>query len=254
MLIDGKPTTAIWPDPDGEGVFILDQTRLPHVVATVLLRDLEDLARAIKDMLVRGAPLIGVTAAFGLALALRKDASDAEVGAMRGGSARRTADRRQPRLGARTHGGVSVAARLCAPGALSPRPRSRKGCRLQCGDRRARPGSDRRHATRDGRTVRILTHCNAGWLATVDWGTATAPIYRRMPPALTLHVWVDETRPRNQGAALTAWELGQQASRTPDRRQRRRPSDAARRDRSGHRRQPTASPPTATSATRSAPI
>jgi methylthioribose-1-phosphate isomerase len=214
MLIDGKPTTAIWPDPDGEGVTILDQTRLPHVVATVLLRDLEDAARAIKDMLVRGAPLIGVTAAFGLALALRKDASDermrhaAEV--LR--ATRPTAVNLAWALGRMTAFLQQMPDDL-RPGASFALAKNLMEKDIACNAAIGEAGLDllrRLLEKRGGKTLRILTHCNAGWLATVDWGTATAPIYKAQAAGLDLHVFVDETRPRNQGASLTAFELGQQ--------------------------------------------
>jgi methylthioribose-1-phosphate isomerase len=214
MLIEGKPTTAIWPDPDGQGVFILDQTRLPHAVATVLLRDLADSARAIKDMLVRGAPLIGVTAAFGLALALRQDASDAGL--------RHAADV----LRATRPTAVNLAwalARMTTILEQTPEPLRADAafalaknlmvkdvaCNAAIGEHGL---AMLRHfaARRGGKPLRILTHCNAGWLATVDWGTATAPIYKAQEAGIALHVFVDETRPRNQGASLTAFELGQQ--------------------------------------------
>jgi len=214
MLINGQSRTAIWPDPDGGGVFILDQTRLPFAVETVLLRDLADAARAIKDMQVRGAPLIGVTAAFGLALALRADASDAAL--------RQAAET----LRATRPTAVNLAWALARmTGFLSPMPEDLRrdagfafakhlaekdvACNAAIGEQglaliRAAA------AKRGGAPVRILTHCNAGWLATVDWGTATAPIYKAQQAGVPLHVFVDETRPRNQGASLTAFELGQQ--------------------------------------------
>jgi methylthioribose-1-phosphate isomerase len=211
MLIDGKPTTAIWPAPDGEGVYILDQTRLP---ATVLLRDLEDSARAIKDMLVRGAPLIGVTAAFGLALALRKDASDARLrhAAETLRATRPTAVNLAWALGRMTAFLKQMPDHLRAGASFAFAKNLMEkdiACNAAIGD----AGLDllrRLIEERGGKTLRILTHCNAGWLATVDWGTATAPIYKAQAAGIDLHVFVDETRPRNQGASLTAFELGQQ--------------------------------------------
>jgi methylthioribose-1-phosphate isomerase len=214
MLIDGEKRTAIWPDPDGEGVFILDQTRLPHVVANVLLRDLDDAARAIRDMLVRGAPLIGVTAAYGLALALRADQSDAAMG------------HAAEVLRATRPTAVNLAWALARMTAfLGPMPEELRrdaafafarhlaekdvACNAAIGEQGL--GLIRAMAEkRGGAPVRILTHCNAGWLATVDWGTATAPIYKAQAAGVPVHVFVDETRPRNQGASLTAFELGQQ--------------------------------------------
>ena len=214
MLINGASRTAIWPDPNGEGVVILDQTRLPHVVAEVLLRDLADAARAIKDMLVRGAPLIGVTAAYGVALAMRADPSDAALG------------RAVEILRATRPTAVNLAWALARIGGfLQPMPEDLRrdaafafakhladkdiACNAAIGEHGLaliRAAAEKR----GGAPVRILTHCNAGWLATVDWGTATAPVYKAQAAGIPLHVFVDETRPRNQGASLTAFELGQQ--------------------------------------------
>lgn len=214
MLIHGKLSTTIWPDPNGEGVFIIDQTRLPHVVAPVLLRDLHDAAKAIRDMWVRGAPLIGVTAAYGLALALRQDASDAflrqsaEVLRATRPTAvnlawaleRMTGFLAQMPEDLRRDAAFVLAKKLAADDIACNEAIGEHGLALI---RAAQ-------AKRGGKTVRILTHCNAGWLATVDWGTATAPIYKAQAAGIDLHVFVDETRPRNQGASLTAFELGQQ--------------------------------------------
>jgi len=214
MLIEGVKRTAIWPDPDGEGVFIIDQTRLPHVVANVLLRDLADAARAIKDMLVRGAPLIGVTAAYGMALAMRADASDGAL--QEAGKVLRAtrptavnlawAVERMTRLigqmpeELRRDAAFTYAKHLAEKDVACNEAIGEHGLAL------IRAAAQKR----GGAPVRILTHCNAGWLATVDWGTATAPIYKAQAAGVPLHVFVDETRPRNQGASLTAFELGQQ--------------------------------------------
>jgi methylthioribose-1-phosphate isomerase len=214
MLIAGEKRTAIWPDPEGEGALILDQTCLPHRIETVLLRDLEDAARAIKDMLVRGAPLIGVTAAYGVALAMRADASDA-------GLAHATEVLRKTRPTA-----VNLAwalERINAVLGQMPEDLRRDAafafakhlaekdvaCNSAIGDHGLALLRDLAQK-RGGAPLRILTHCNAGWLATVDWGTATAPIYKAQQQGIPVHVFVDETRPRNQGASLTAFELGQQ--------------------------------------------
>lgn len=214
MLIAGEKRTTIWPDADGNGVVILDQTRLPHRIETVLLRTLEDAARAIKDMLVRGAPLIGVTAAYGVALAMRADASDAGLA-----QARETLRKTRPTA-------VNLAWALEQIGQfLGQMPEELRrdaamtfakhlaekdiACNSAIGDNGLailRTLAEKRA----GKPLRILTHCNAGWLATVDWGTATAPIYKAQQAGIPLHVFVDETRPRNQGAFLTAFELGQQ--------------------------------------------
>ena len=213
MLIHGKPRRTIWSTADG-AVEVIDQTRLPHAVEIVRIRNLDEAVRAIVDMRVRGAPLIGVTAAWGLALAMGEDASDA--GLARAGArlkaARPTAvnlawavDRVRARLTPLAAGGREAAARAEAAVIAEEDVRA---CR-----RIGEHGADliaAIAAAGDGGPVNILTHCNAGWLATVDWGTALAPMYVAQERGIALHVWVDETRPRNQGAALTAFELGQQ--------------------------------------------
>jgi methylthioribose-1-phosphate isomerase len=214
MRIDGEAFTTIWPGDDGASVKIIDQTRLPHRFEIVTVADVGSAARAIKDMQVRGAPLIGVMAAYGLALALREDASDA--GLKRAAAAlaatRPTAVNLQWALDAMT--------RALAP--LPPAQRfqaafERAGAMARedvalceaIGDHGKALISAIAAKKTYGAPVNILTHCNAGWLATVDWGTATAPIYKAHDAGLRVHVFVDETRPRNQGAALTAFELGQ---------------------------------------------
>ena len=214
MKINGTATRTIWLAADGAGVEIIDQTRLPHDFVVVRLDSLEDAERAIRDMWVRGAPLIGATAAYGMALALRPDVSDARL--------RLAYDR----LYATRPTAVNLRWALDDLLALlAPLP---PGERLAAAYRRAAEIADedvaicsaigehgakiiaalweRRKAARAQR-LNILTHCNAGWLATVDWGTAIAPIYKAFEAGIPLHVWVDETRPRNQGASLTAREL-----------------------------------------------
>jgi methylthioribose-1-phosphate isomerase len=213
MLIRGKPHRTIWPTADG-AVEIIDQTRLPHVVAIVRLENLGDAARAIADMLVRGAPLIGVTAAWGLALAMRADPTDAGLAeaSVRLKASRPTAvnlawavDRVALRLAGlpcdeREGAARAEAAAIAEEDVAACRAIGEHGADL----------IGALAATKIGATVNVLTHCNAGWLATVDWGTALAPIYVAQERGIAVHVWVDETRPRNQGAALTAFELGQQ--------------------------------------------
>ncbi len=204
------PRRTIWRAPDG-AVRILDQTRLPFAVETPELARLEDAARAISEMQVRGAPLIGVTAAYGMALAMRADPSDARIAAARA------------RLAATRPTAVNLAWALSEmAGLLAPLPvADRAEAAFAAADRiaeedvaRCRALGDHgaalilEAAERKGGPVEILTHCNAGWLAAVEWGTATAPIYRAAEAGAELHVWVDETRPRNQGGLLTAWELG----------------------------------------------
>ncbi|MGP0091853.1 MAG: S-methyl-5-thioribose-1-phosphate isomerase [Xanthobacteraceae bacterium] len=213
MKVDGKPTRSIWLEEGGD-VGIVDQTLLPFRFATVKLATLDDAVRAIRTMQVRGAPLIGATAACGMYLAVRADASDEAL------------ERADAALGATRPTAVNLRWALDEMLlALRNRPRAE---RLASAYRRAAEISEEdiainlglgRHGLKlieavaarkaKGERVNVLTHCNAGWLATVDWGTATAAIYLAHDQGIPVHVWADETRPRNQGAALTAWELGQ---------------------------------------------
>ena len=213
MMIAGHPTRTLRPAEDGSGdVEILDQTRLPHAVETVRLRTLDDGVRAIADMQVRGAPLIGVAAAYGVYLGLREDASDEGL------------ERAHARLLAARPTAVNLAWALGEMGAVvRNRPRAdrleaawtRAGEIAEAdvatceaiGEHGARLIAEHAAAKGGGR-VDVLTHCNAGWLAAVDWGTALAPVYKAHHAGVDVHVWVDETRPRNQGASLTAFELG----------------------------------------------
>jgi len=212
MNINGKHYRTIWLNDDGWSVEIIDQTKLPFVFETVTLGDLDEAARAIKSMQVRGAPLIGATAAYGVALALRADASDEaldraceQLAATRPTAINllwaleemKKAVRNQPR-GKRVAAAYARAAAICDEDVETNRRICEHGLGL------VRAHSDKK----GGKRVNILTHCNAGWLACVDWGTALAPIYRAFDEGIDLHVWVDETRPRNQGASLTAFELG----------------------------------------------
>jgi methylthioribose-1-phosphate isomerase len=208
MRIDGRPWRPIWLEADGR-VGIIDQTRLPFEFATVSLARAEDAVRAIRDMLVRGAPLIGATAAYGMALAMREDASDANMDAAYAAlhATRPTAinlkwalddmARHLRPLPSRER----AAAALAHAGAIVEED---VAINRQIGEHGL--GLLRDVADAKGR-VNVLTHCNAGWLATCDWGTATAPIYLAHDAGIDVHVWVDETRPRNQGGHLTAWEL-----------------------------------------------
>ncbi len=213
MKVDGRPMRTIWPAEDGWAVEIIDQTRLPHAFATLRLETLDEAAHAIRAMLVRGAPLIGATAAYGLALALRADPSDAGLEAagetllatrptavnLRWAVADVSARLRELPPAERAAAAYARAAEICDEDVEICRAIGRHGLAL-IEDLWAAKG-------REG-SVNLLTHCNAGWLATVDWGTATAPVYMAHDAGIPVHVWVDETRPRNQGAALTAWELG----------------------------------------------
>ena len=212
MRVDGRERRTIW-DEDGR-VRVIDQTRLPHAFEVIELATRADAERAIRDMVVRGAPLIGAAAAYGMALAVREDASDTGLAAALAGLAatRPTAvnlrwalDRLRARLAPAPPGDR---AELALAEARAVAEEDVAVCEA-IGDHGL--AALRAAAARSGRDrVEILTHCNAGWLATVDWGTALAPIYKAQRAGVPVHVWVDETRPRNQGAALTAWELGQE--------------------------------------------
>jgi methylthioribose-1-phosphate isomerase len=213
MLAKGKRLRSIWLEPDGWSVGIIDQTVLPHRFATVRLTTLDDAAHAISAMQVRGAPLIGAAAAYGVCLALRVDSSDENLDRACAAllKTRPTAInlkwaldemtavvRNQPRE-ARAAAAYRRATELCDQDVAICQAIGRNGLKL----------IEDIAAQKKSGPVNVLTHCNAGWLATVDWGTATAPIYMAHDRAINIHVWVDETRPRNQGASLTAWELGQ---------------------------------------------
>jgi methylthioribose-1-phosphate isomerase len=211
MKIDGTPYRSVWLDDDGWSVRIIDQTRLPWAVDFLRLTELEHVAHAIRSMQVRGAPLIGAVAAYGLCLALRADASSAalETAAELLGGTRPTAvnlrwaiERMMTSL--RNTAAHDRVRRAYAEAALIA-DEDVAQCR-SIGEHGANLIAEIAHHR--GRRANILTHCNAGWLATVDWGTALAPIYCAHERGIDVHVWVDETRPRNQGAALTAWELG----------------------------------------------
>ena len=211
MLVDGTPYRTIWPNQDGS-VGIINQTRLPHAFETASLTSMEEAAHAIKTMMVRGAPLIGATGAYGMALAMRGDPSDANITAAYGTlyATRPTAvnlrwalDDVRQRLSAlapaeRATAAWQRAAEICDEDVAICEAIGDHGLRL----------IQDLAAQKPGQTINILTHCNAGWVATVDWGTALAPIYKAHDAGIPVHVWVDETRPRNQGASLTCWELG----------------------------------------------
>ncbi len=211
MNIDGTPFRSIWVDEsDHWSVRIIDQTKLPWSLDLVRLTTVEEVAHAIRAMLVRGAPLIGASAAYGVALAMRAEASDAALsqavavlGAtrptainLRWALARMAAILRPLSVARRAEAAYTEAAAICNDDVATNQAIGRHGLPLIS----ARAGN--------GRTVNVLTHCNAGWVATVDYGTALAPIYTAHDAGIDVHVWVEETRPRNQGASLTAWELG----------------------------------------------
>jgi methylthioribose-1-phosphate isomerase len=213
MNIDGRPYRTIWPGADGRSVEVIDQTRLPHRFEVAVLRDVAAAAHAIKSMQVRGAPLIGATAAYGVALAMHADPSDAGLT-----QAVALLARQRP-TAVNLRWALEEMRRVLAP--LPPEARAAAASARATAicdedvETCRRIGANglaliREIAARKppGTRLNILTHCNAGWLACVDWGTATAPIYMAHDLGLSVHVWVDETRPRNQGASLTAFELG----------------------------------------------
>jgi len=212
MKIHGRHYRTIWVAADGWSVEVIDQTKLPFAFATKRITTLEEAADAIKAMVVRGAPLIGATAAYGICLALRQDASDealerayhmllktrpTAVNLKWALEEMCAAVRNQPRA-QRVAAAYARAAKLCDDDVATNEAIGRHGLKIIEGI------ADRKR----GSQVNVLTHCNAGWLACVDWGTALAPIYMAHDKRLPIHVWVDETRPRNQGGSLTAYELG----------------------------------------------
>lgn len=209
MKVHGKPYRSIWADPARREVSIIDQALLPHAFEVKVLRGMDETVQAIRSMQVRGAPLIGVTAAFGVALAMEADASDASLRAAVNalGATRPTAvnlawalERIRVHLSAQPPAQRAAAAwaeaqRIADEDVEINRSIGVHGLQII-----------KALAARKQRALNILTHCNAGWIATVDWGTALSPIYQAHDAGVPLHVWVDETRPRNQGL-LTAWEL-----------------------------------------------
>jgi len=213
MKVDGKHFRSIWLEPDGWSVGAIDQRLLPHDFAVARLTTCDAAADAIRSMLVRGAPLIGATAAYGMALAMRADSSDAAL------------DHAYKTLIATRPTAINLkwaldemrsVLRHLPPSQRAAVAYSRAG-KIAEEDIAINKGIGRHGLAlieaiaarkKPGERVNVLTHCNAGWLATVDWGTATAPIYLAHDRGHAVHVWVDETRPRNQGASLTAWELG----------------------------------------------
>jgi methylthioribose-1-phosphate isomerase len=212
MKVDGHPWRTIWLEADGWSVGVIDQTRLPHRFATRRLTTLEEAADAIRRMVVRGAPLIGASAAYGVCLALRADPSDQGLGR----ACETLFGTRPTAVNLRW----ALEEMRAAVAGLAPAARVAAAYRRAaaiCEEDVAINQAIGRHALalfeaaahkKGGGPLNILTHCNAGWLATVDCGTATAPIYLAHDSGMNVHVFVDETRPRNQGASLTAWELG----------------------------------------------
>lgn len=211
MKVNGTPYRTIWKTDDG-AVEIIDQTRLPHEFVTVRLENMRDAEHAIREMQVRGAPLIGVTAAYGVALSMSHHGSDAALQATCDMLLKarptavnlRWAVERMRALLSRLPADERKDAAWREASAIAEED-------VKINESIGRHGLEiiKEIYQRKNSTVNILTHCNAGWLATVDWGTALAPVYAAFEAGIPLHVWVDETRPRNQGASLTAWELVQ---------------------------------------------
>jgi methylthioribose-1-phosphate isomerase len=211
MRIRGEPWRSIFVADDGWTVAVIDQTRLPFALEVCHLRTVDDAARAIRDMIVRGAPLIGVTAAYGAALAMRADGSDESLQAalallggtrptavnLRWALGRMAAVLRPDKPAHRAERAYAEAARIADEDVAACAAIGRHGATI----------IEQLSSAADRRPVNVLTHCNAGWLACVDWGTALAPVYAAHESGIAVHVLVDETRPRNQGASLTAFEL-----------------------------------------------
>ena len=214
MKVDGKPMRSIWLEPDGWSVGVIDQTALPHRFVTARLATLDEAAHAIRAMLIRGAPLIGAMAAYGICLALRADASDEALDRayamllatrptainLRWALDEMVAAVRNRSRAERTAAAYRRAGEICEEDIAINTAIGRNGLPLIAAIAERKKVSE---------PVNVLTHCNAGWLAAVDVGTATAPIYLAHDTGIPIHVFADETRPRNQGASLTAWELGQ---------------------------------------------
>lgn len=215
MRVGDRFFRSIWLADDGKNVEIIDQTRLPHEFIVVSLQTLDDASHAIKEMLVRGAPLIGATAAYGMCLGLREGAADIDIERIGKQliSCRPTAvnlrwavERMSSRLlslpaDTRIETAYREAALICDEDVRVNEAIGTNGLDIIRKVYEQKSSND---------PVHILTHCNAGWLATVDWGTALAPVYKAHEAGIPVHVWVDETRPRSQGAGLTAWELAAQ--------------------------------------------
>ena len=214
MKVEGKHYRSIWFDKISDEVKIIDQRSLPHRFEIISLESLEEFEVAIKDMAVRGAPLIGATAAYGIARQMQRDSSDESLSSTYNclNNTRPTAinlkwalDRCKKELWGtsvkdRPKAAMNLAEIICNEDVEINRKIGEFGLEIIKSLSKNKP---------KGEPVRLLTHCNAGWLATVDWGTATSPMYQAHQQSIPIHVWVDETRPRNQGA-LTSWELKNQ--------------------------------------------
>lgn len=212
MIVEGQLLRTIWLAKDGKSVEIIDQTQLPHAFVIRRLQTLAEAAHAIKTMQVRGAPLIGAAAAWGMALATAESADDTNL--MQAAAAlvatRPTAVNLRWAVERMLQVLQPLPVHLRAEAARNEAERiGEEDIAINHGIGQHGLALLHRLHQQKSAPLNILTHCNAGWLAAVDWGTALAPVYQAFDAGIPLHVWVDETRPRNQGASLTAWELGQ---------------------------------------------
>ena len=214
MKVKGKNYKSIWLDKKKSVVVVIDQRQLPHHFKLLYLKNIKDVKKAIKEMIVRGAPLIGVTAAYGIYLSMKKNPSDKNLNS----SINFLKDARPTAVN------LSWALDFMKEKLLNKEPLNRANVSkrlaeeisnndIKCCKKIAENGLKiilGIKKRKKNKTINILTHCNAGWLATVDWGTALSPIFLAHRKKINIHVWVDETRPRNQGSFLTSWELLQE--------------------------------------------
>ena len=214
MKVKGKNYKSIWLDKKESIVVVIDQRQLPHQFKLLYLRNIKEIKKAIKEMIVRGAPLIGVTAAYGIYLSMKKNSSDKNLNA----SVSYLKDARPTAIN------LSWALEFMKKKLIDEHPSNRADvskklvkkisnddieCCKKIGENGLKIILDIKKRKKN-QPINILTHCNAGWLATVDWGTALSPIFLAHKKKIKIHVWVDETRPRNQGSSLTSWELLQE--------------------------------------------
>ncbi len=214
MRVKGKNYKSIWLDKKKEAVIAIDQRLLPHQFKLLFLKNIKDIKKAIKEMVVRGAPLIGVTAAYGIYLSMKKDPSDKNLNYSINflKNARPTAVNLSwalefmkkklldVEISNRSNESMKIAEEISDNDIKCCKKIAENGLKI----------IRKLKKKKKNKTINILTHCNAGWLATVDWGTALSPIFLAHRKKIKIHVWVDETRPRNQGSSLTAWELLQE--------------------------------------------
>lgn len=222
MLVDGKDIRPIWLDETSETVRVIDQRELPHRLVILDLDTVEKVVTAIKEMVVRGAPLLGVTAAYGVYVALASRPEDAGVEDYLRSSCH-TIRAARPTAINLAYAVNKVMAEILSVSNLDERIAAAQRAAGELAETEAenckmigRQGVELIESIsrkNKGRPVNILTHCNAGWLACIEYGTATAPVYEAFNRGIDVHVWVDETRPLNQGARLTAWELGKHGIR-----------------------------------------